>query len=165
MVSQVVRGTSKQVFGPWADLQKRFSELQYGHGSRQESEIWRLDLTTFRAQRLIANQRTIDEFAVTADGDRIAMITTPDELIINFEGKSRVDIWDATTGESETKLIETDLPAIDAIDEESEMEMDFDPAWMDAFSTFLCYFGLRHSDGTPKPAWEVWLQEAEEYYQ
>lgn len=39
------------------------------------------------------------------------------------------------------------------------------PTWMDAFSTFLCYFGLRHSDGTPKPAWEVWQQEVQAYYQ
>jgi hypothetical protein len=36
---------------------------------------------------------------------------------------------------------------------------------MDAFVTFLCYFGLRNADGTPKPAWEVWVQEAQAYYQ
>jgi hypothetical protein len=40
-----------------------------------------------------------------------------------------------------------------------------DPAYMDAFVTFLCYFGLRHADGTPKPAWDVWVQEAQAYYQ
>jgi hypothetical protein len=35
---------------------------------------------------------------------------------------------------------------------------------MDAFVTFICYFGLRQSDGNPKQAWEVWVQQAEEYY-
>ena len=35
---------------------------------------------------------------------------------------------------------------------------------MQAFVTFLCHFGLRFSDGTPKQAWEEWLQQAEMYY-
>jgi len=38
------------------------------------------------------------------------------------------------------------------------------PEFMDAFVTFLCYFGLREADGTPKPAWDVWVQEAQKYY-
>ncbi|MBI9042853.1 MAG: hypothetical protein JEZ06_00115 [Anaerolineaceae bacterium] len=38
-------------------------------------------------------------------------------------------------------------------------------AEMDAFVTFLCYFGLRNADGTPKPAWDTWGKEAESYYQ
>jgi len=36
---------------------------------------------------------------------------------------------------------------------------------MDAFVSFLCYFGLRKSDGTPKLGWEAWGQEEQEYYQ
>jgi hypothetical protein len=39
-----------------------------------------------------------------------------------------------------------------------------DPESMRAFETFICYFGLRQSNGTPKPAWEVWLQQVEEYF-
>ncbi|NOY99846.1 MAG: hypothetical protein GXP40_11725 [Chloroflexi bacterium] len=39
-----------------------------------------------------------------------------------------------------------------------------DPAAMDAFVTFICYFGLRRADGTPKPGWDVWVQQAREYY-
>ncbi len=38
------------------------------------------------------------------------------------------------------------------------------PAAMDAFVTFICYFGLRRADGTPKPGWDVWAQQAQEYY-
>jgi hypothetical protein len=34
---------------------------------------------------------------------------------------------------------------------------------MQAFVTFLCHFGLRKSDGTPKQAWDVWVQLAKEY--
>jgi len=40
-----------------------------------------------------------------------------------------------------------------------------DPEFMEPFVTFLCYFGLRESDGSPKPAWEVWVEEARRYYQ
>ncbi|RME85068.1 MAG: hypothetical protein D6775_03820 [Caldilineae bacterium] len=39
-----------------------------------------------------------------------------------------------------------------------------DPAQLRAFVSFLCYFGLRRADGTPKPAWHTWADEAERYY-
>jgi hypothetical protein len=38
------------------------------------------------------------------------------------------------------------------------------PEFMEPFVTFLCHFGLRHPDGTPKPAWDVWVNEAKTYY-
>jgi hypothetical protein len=43
-------------------------------------------------------------------------------------------------------------------------EPDLNSDSMQSFVTFICYFGLRHSDGTPKQAWEVWVQQAKEYY-
>jgi hypothetical protein len=43
-------------------------------------------------------------------------------------------------------------------------EPDPDSPSMQAFVTFICYFGLRHADGEPKQAWDVWVQEAREYY-
>ena len=42
-------------------------------------------------------------------------------------------------------------------------EPDLNSDSMQAFVTFICYFGLRHSDGTPKQAWDVWVQEAQAY--
>jgi len=39
-----------------------------------------------------------------------------------------------------------------------------DQTFMQAFTTFICYFGLRKSDGTPKLAWDVWVHEAQDYY-
>ncbi len=35
---------------------------------------------------------------------------------------------------------------------------------MQAFVTFICHFGLRYSDGTPKQGWDVLEQQVEEYY-
>jgi len=34
---------------------------------------------------------------------------------------------------------------------------------MEAFVTFLCHFGLINAEGNPKPAWDVWLESAEQY--
>jgi hypothetical protein len=35
------------------------------------------------------------------------------------------------------------------------------PDKMKLFSDFLCHFGLRKNDGTPRPAWDEWVQRAE----
>lgn len=34
---------------------------------------------------------------------------------------------------------------------------------MEIFARFLCFFGLREVDGSPKPAWEIWVDLAEEW--
>ena len=38
-----------------------------------------------------------------------------------------------------------------------------DEAFMSPFTDFICYLGLHHGDGSPKPAWDVWLDEARAY--
>lgn len=32
------------------------------------------------------------------------------------------------------------------------------------FSSFMCFLGLKRTDGTPKPAWYEWVEQAEAYY-
>ncbi len=78
-------------------LRAKFSKLDYGHGQNRLGQIWKLDLRTFRAEKLIDAGRNIREFAVTRDQKRIAMITTPDDKVVSFEGRSRVDVWDAAS--------------------------------------------------------------------
>ncbi len=75
-------------------LRNKYKE-QYGHGSRKVSEIYRLDLQSWRAEKVVDEKRYVREFAVTQDGKRIAMITAPDDTVVHSEGKSRVDIWEA----------------------------------------------------------------------
>ncbi len=78
---------------------------EYGHGTRKVSEVWRLDLQSWRAEKVIAEGRYVREFAVTRDGKRVAMITAADDTVIRSEGGSRVDVWDKETG----KVTPTDM--------------------------------------------------------
>lgn len=71
-------------------------KADYGHGERTVSEVWRLDLRTWRAEKVIAGKRYVREFAVTRDGKRVAMVTAIDDTVIKSEGESRVDVWDGS---------------------------------------------------------------------
>ncbi|MBI4616975.1 MAG: S9 family peptidase [Planctomycetes bacterium] len=82
----------------WSSLRTRHDGVEYGHGVRETSEIWRLDLESWRAEQWVAAGRTIRDFAVSPDGSRVAMHTTPDEKLLSNEGWSRVEVYDRATG-------------------------------------------------------------------
>ncbi|MFH1278486.1 MAG: prolyl oligopeptidase family serine peptidase [Candidatus Eisenbacteria bacterium] len=94
--------SSERVEDPWKDLKEEYDDLDYGKGVMNYSEIWALDLTTWRTEKLVAESRVIQEFAVSRDGGRIAMITTPTEELITNEGLSTVDVWDREAGKTTT---------------------------------------------------------------
>ena len=81
---------------PFTPLREKY-KVEYGHGTRKVSEIHRLDLQTWRSEKVIADNRYVREFAVTRDGKRVGMITAPDDTVVKSEGSSRVDVWDADT--------------------------------------------------------------------
>ena len=70
----------------------RSTDREYGHGKRKTSEIHKLDLTTWRTEKVIGEGRYVREFIVTADGQRVGMITAPDDTVIR-RGEARVDVW------------------------------------------------------------------------
>lgn len=78
----------------WAGLRAKFKHLEYGHGIERLSQIWALNLDSFRSRKVVDNGRNIREFTATPDGASIAMITTPDDKVVSFEGQSRVDVFD-----------------------------------------------------------------------
>jgi dipeptidyl aminopeptidase/acylaminoacyl peptidase len=91
--------TEKEAIGDeWKDLWRQFKDVNYGHGVRQLSVVWKLDLENWRADKLIDDNRVVRELAVAPDGRHIAMITTPDDTVVTFEGRSRVDVFDVSTG-------------------------------------------------------------------
>lgn len=92
--------TSKEhIEDEWKDLRKEFKDLSYGHGITKFHVLSRLDLTTWRTEQLIDENRVIRDFDIAPDQSRIAMITTPDGTLLTHEGQSRIDMYDAETEE------------------------------------------------------------------
>lgn len=92
---------------PWKPLQEKFDDADYGHGKRKVSELWKLDLLTWRTERLLDPSRYIHEFAISPDGRQAALITTEDDELISLEGFSQVDVHDFAAGKTTT--LEDDL--------------------------------------------------------
>lgn len=91
----------------WKSLRKEFKKLEYGHGVLDYSEISALDLANWRTEKIVAPSRVIGSFAVSPDGGRIAMITTPNAELITNEGWSRVEIYDISA--KSTTILPDDL--------------------------------------------------------
>jgi dipeptidyl aminopeptidase/acylaminoacyl peptidase len=77
------------------ELREKFDHVEYGQGKHKTSQVWKLDLSTWRAEKILDAGRYIHEFSLSPDGKRLAMITAPDETVVSFEGQSRVDISEA----------------------------------------------------------------------
>src|SRR5262249_33959892 len=75
-------------------LRATYSKVEYGHGKRKVSELYQLDVNTWRSEKLIDEKRYIREFAVTPDGKKIATGSAFDDSVVKSEGESRVDVWE-----------------------------------------------------------------------
>jgi dipeptidyl aminopeptidase/acylaminoacyl peptidase len=75
-------------------LREKYAKIDYGHGKRAVSELYALKAEG-KPEKRIADGRYIREFAVTADGKKVAMVTALDDSVIRSEGESRVDVWEA----------------------------------------------------------------------
>ncbi len=84
--------------GTWGELKRKFPDLGYAHGRPKLSQVWRIDLNSGAPELLVDQDRKIKSMAVSGDGQRIAMITTPDEREITHEGRSHVEVHDLGTG-------------------------------------------------------------------
>jgi dipeptidyl aminopeptidase/acylaminoacyl peptidase len=86
--------------GPFRKLKEEMKEIDYGDGGGKVSQLWRLDLDTWRADKLLDEGRFIRELAVSPAGRHVALITTPDDSVVSFEGRSRVEVYDTSTGKT-----------------------------------------------------------------
>jgi len=94
--------SKEHMIDDWKELRSEYKgDLEFGHGIHQVSEVWKIDLKTWREKLLVDSDRYIRYFDVSPDGRRIAMISDPDEVLINHEGKSEVEIFDSKTGKRE----------------------------------------------------------------
>jgi len=87
----------EQAEDEWKDLRRKYPGIEFGSGPVTYTELWKLDLESWREEKLVAEKRVIVEFKVSDDQRRIAMITTPDNRLLTKEGQSRVDVYDAAT--------------------------------------------------------------------
>lgn len=78
----------------FSKMRSSHSKLNYGHGKRTISELWKIDLAIWRAEKVLDQKRYLREFAVTNDGKRIGLLTAYDDTVIKSEGESRLDIWE-----------------------------------------------------------------------
>ena len=91
--------TNEQEADPWKALRREHDGVEYGHGRVDFSELWRLDLQTWRSERIWDAQRVIVDMAVSPDGSQVALVTTPDGRLITNEGWSELDLLDVESGE------------------------------------------------------------------
>ncbi len=85
--------TTEHVDEDWKELKTEYKKLDYGHGVHKFTQIWKLDLTSWRAKKLVDEKRVVVDFAIAPDQSRIAMLTRPDESMLTNEGWSRVDVY------------------------------------------------------------------------
>jgi dipeptidyl aminopeptidase/acylaminoacyl peptidase len=83
----------------WKKLRKKWSDLEYGHGVVEYSEVRRLDLRTWRDEQVLEGDRVIHLMTLAPQGDRLALQTSPDEEIIFNEGWSNIEVLDIESGE------------------------------------------------------------------
>ena len=82
----------------WQQLREKYADIEYGHGVNKVSTIWKLDLETWRAEKIVDEKRHIHEFTVAANG-RVAMITTEDGKVVSMEGRAIVEIYEPKSKE------------------------------------------------------------------
>lgn len=91
----------------WESLRRSHDEVEYGHGSIDYSELWRLNLQTWKHEKIWDEDRVIQYFSPAPSGEKIAIITTPDNRLITNEGWSTIGIYDVAT--KETTLLDDTL--------------------------------------------------------
>lgn len=90
--------TSEQTDDEWKSLRSSHKSLQYGHGVTKFTQVWKLDLTTWRAEKVVDDRRVVTDLALSPNDNRLAMLTVPDDELIHKEGWSRLDVCDLKTG-------------------------------------------------------------------
>ena len=91
----------------WKTLRTEYNDVEYGHGLIDYSEIWVLNLETWKHEKIWEEEKVVVAFAPSPDGKQIATITTPDTRLITNEGCSDIGIYDIAT--KETTLLDDTL--------------------------------------------------------
>ncbi len=82
----------------WKSLRKEHDGVEYGHGKFSKKELYKLDLSSWRAEKVYGEPRHIASFDVSNDEKSIALVTVKTDEQIHDEGQSRVDLLNVETG-------------------------------------------------------------------
>ncbi|MCB9358129.1 MAG: S9 family peptidase [Calditrichaeota bacterium] len=78
----------------WKALREEHSGVTYGHGKFNKKELYRLDLNSWRTEKIYGEPRHVEEYAMSPDGKSLALITTETDYLIHNEGKSVFQLLD-----------------------------------------------------------------------
>jgi dipeptidyl aminopeptidase/acylaminoacyl peptidase len=104
----------EELEGDWKELKQQFKDVAYGHGAVKYSRIWKLDLQSWRTELVLDKKWVIRDMSLSPDGRRLALITTPDDTVVTFEGRSKVEVLDLESKKVTTlpdKLWRADAPS------------------------------------------------------
>ena len=96
-----------QVDDGWKELREDHDDVVYGHGIVDYSEIWVLDIQTWKHEKVWDEEKVIVDFSPSPSGKQIATVTTPDTRLISNEGWSDIGVYDVET--KETTLLDDTL--------------------------------------------------------
>ena len=91
--------SKKHIADEWKELRTRFENIEYGHGLINTTQVWKLDMQTWHSKKIIDDNRVISHLAVSPNQHHVAFISRPDNTLLSYEGWSRVELYDAETGE------------------------------------------------------------------
>ncbi|HIA71476.1 MAG TPA: S9 family peptidase [Phycisphaerales bacterium] len=89
-----------QIDDAWKTLRKKHDEVEYAFGLVDYSELWKLDLSTWKTVSIWNEDKVIQYFSPSPDETKIALITTPDTRLITNEGWSTLGIYDVVGKET-----------------------------------------------------------------
>ncbi len=81
----------------WKKLRKEHGNVNYSDGIIEYSELWSLDLHTWKHKKIWDEDYVIQYFSPSPDDEQIAIITTPDSRLITNEGWSVMQLYDIAT--------------------------------------------------------------------
>lgn len=83
----------------WSALRGEFPEVEYSPGASDHTDFHRLDLNSWRTERLATLPKAVSDFAASDDGRRLAAVSAPEDKVSSFEGHSQVDVLNLASGQ------------------------------------------------------------------
>ena len=95
-----VTSEETQVDDDWKSLRNDHDDVEYGQGIVDYSQLWTLNLQTWKHEKIWDKDSVIQYFSPSPTGEQIAIITTPDTRLITNEGWSAIGIYDIDSQET-----------------------------------------------------------------